>query len=128
MSLKDFAGLLPEFAKDIRLNVGSLLNEPLHNEQRKNGRRHRRGDPGLGADRCGDEGSRDGPRRHGLNRWYSCESRNPGLRTPRLGPWVPAFAGTRRQLSAWLFVLLLVFVCCVLFLVFCVWVGLRFVC
>ena len=29
MSLKEFAGQLPDFAKDIRLNVGSLLNEPL---------------------------------------------------------------------------------------------------
>ena len=37
MSLKDFAGLLPDFAKDIRLNVGSLLNEPVLNDQRKYG-------------------------------------------------------------------------------------------
>ena len=37
MSLKDFAGLLPDFAKDIRLNVGSLLNEPVLGDQRKYG-------------------------------------------------------------------------------------------
>ncbi len=37
MSLKDFAGTLPDFAKDIRLNVGSLLNEPVLNDQRKFG-------------------------------------------------------------------------------------------
>ncbi|KQN93704.1 alkyl hydroperoxide reductase [Sphingomonas sp. Leaf231] len=37
MSLKDFAGKLPDFAKDIRLNVGSLLNETVLNDQRKYG-------------------------------------------------------------------------------------------
>lgn len=37
MSLKDFAGLLPDFAKDIRLNVGSLLNETQLGDQRKYG-------------------------------------------------------------------------------------------
>ncbi|MDY0957319.1 carboxymuconolactone decarboxylase family protein [Sphingomonas sp. CFBP8993] len=37
MSLKEFAGQLPDFAKDIRLNVGSLLNEQLLNDQRKYG-------------------------------------------------------------------------------------------
>ncbi|MBS0285446.1 MAG: carboxymuconolactone decarboxylase family protein [Proteobacteria bacterium] len=37
MSLKDFAGTLPDFAKDIRLNVGSLLNEAVLNDQRKYG-------------------------------------------------------------------------------------------
>ena len=37
MSLKDFAGTLPDFAKDIRLNVGSLLNEAALNDQRKYG-------------------------------------------------------------------------------------------
>lgn len=37
MSLKDFAGTLPDFAKDIRLNVGSLLNETILNDQRKYG-------------------------------------------------------------------------------------------
>ncbi len=37
MSLKDFAGALPDFAKDIRLNVGSLLNETLLSDQRKYG-------------------------------------------------------------------------------------------
>jgi alkyl hydroperoxide reductase subunit D len=37
MSLKDFAGTLPDFAKDIRLNVGSLLNETVLNDQRKYG-------------------------------------------------------------------------------------------
>ena len=37
MSLKDFAGTLPDFAKDIRLNVGSLLNEQLLNDKRKYG-------------------------------------------------------------------------------------------
>ena len=37
MSLKDFAGALPDFAKDIRLNVGSLLNEAVLNDQRKYG-------------------------------------------------------------------------------------------
>ena len=37
MSLKDFAGALPEFAKDIRLNVGSLLNEQHLTDQQKFG-------------------------------------------------------------------------------------------
>ena len=37
MSLKEFAGTLPEFAKDIRLNVGSLLNEQHLGDQRKFG-------------------------------------------------------------------------------------------
>jgi alkyl hydroperoxide reductase subunit D len=37
MSLKDFAGQLPDFAKDIRLNVGSLLNESNLTDQRKYG-------------------------------------------------------------------------------------------
>lgn len=37
MSLKDFAATLPDFAKDVRLNVGSLLNEPVLNDQRKYG-------------------------------------------------------------------------------------------
>ena len=37
MSLKDFAGNLPDFAKDIRLNVGSLLNEQSLGDQRKYG-------------------------------------------------------------------------------------------
>ncbi len=37
MSLKEFVSTLPEFAKDIRLNVGSLLNEPVLNDQRKYG-------------------------------------------------------------------------------------------
>ncbi|KAK0360265.1 hypothetical protein LTR94_027979 [Friedmanniomyces endolithicus] len=37
MSLKEFAGTLPDFAKDIRLNVGSLLNETVLNDQRKYG-------------------------------------------------------------------------------------------
>ena len=37
MSLKDFAATLPDFAKDIRLNVGALLNEAQLNDQRKYG-------------------------------------------------------------------------------------------
>lgn len=37
MSLKDFAATLPDFAKDIRLNVGSLLNEQQLGDQRKYG-------------------------------------------------------------------------------------------
>lgn len=37
MSLKDFAQTLPDFAKDIRLNVGSLLNEASLGDQRKYG-------------------------------------------------------------------------------------------
>ncbi|WP_298669668.1 carboxymuconolactone decarboxylase family protein [uncultured Sphingomonas sp.] len=37
MALKEFAGGLPDFAKDIRLNVGSLLNETVLNDQRKYG-------------------------------------------------------------------------------------------
>jgi len=37
MSLKDFAQSLPDFAKDIRLNVGSLLNETALGDQRKYG-------------------------------------------------------------------------------------------
>ena len=37
MSLKEFAQTLPDFAKDIRLNVGSLLNETSLGDQRKYG-------------------------------------------------------------------------------------------
>lgn len=37
MSLKEFAQALPDFAKDIRLNVGSLLNEQGLSAQRKYG-------------------------------------------------------------------------------------------
>ena len=37
MSLKDFAGALPDYAKDLRLNVGSLLSDPLLGDQRKYG-------------------------------------------------------------------------------------------
>ena len=37
MALKEFAGALPDFAKDIRLNVGALLNEMVLNDQRKYG-------------------------------------------------------------------------------------------
>ena len=37
MSLKDFAGTLPDFAKDLRLNVGSLLNEQHLPDQQKFG-------------------------------------------------------------------------------------------
>jgi alkyl hydroperoxide reductase subunit D len=37
MSLKDFASTLPDFAKDIRLNIGSLLNETNLSDQRKYG-------------------------------------------------------------------------------------------
>ena len=37
MALKEFAGTLPDFAKDIRLNVGSLLNEQQLGDQRKYG-------------------------------------------------------------------------------------------
>ena len=37
MSLKTFAEALPDYAKDIRLNVGSLLNETVLPEQRKFG-------------------------------------------------------------------------------------------
>ncbi|WP_414902085.1 carboxymuconolactone decarboxylase family protein [Sphingomonas flavalba] len=37
MSLKAFADTLPDYAKDLRLNVGSLLGEPTLNDQRKYG-------------------------------------------------------------------------------------------
>jgi lipoyl-dependent peroxiredoxin subunit D len=37
MSLKAFAETLPDYAKDIRLNVGSLLSEPTLTDQRKYG-------------------------------------------------------------------------------------------
>ncbi len=37
MSLKEFAQTLPDYAKDIRLNVGSLLNETSLGDQRKFG-------------------------------------------------------------------------------------------
>ena len=37
MSLKTFAEALPDYAKDIRLNVGSLLNEQALGDQRKYG-------------------------------------------------------------------------------------------
>ena len=35
MSLKDFADALPDFAKDLRLNIGSLLNDQTLGDQRK---------------------------------------------------------------------------------------------
>lgn len=37
MSLKEFAETLPEYAKDLRLNVGSLLNDQALGDQRKYG-------------------------------------------------------------------------------------------
>ena len=37
MSLKDFADTLPDFAKDLRLNVSSLLNDQTLGDQRKYG-------------------------------------------------------------------------------------------
>jgi len=37
MSLKDFADTLPDYAKDLRLNVGSLLNDQTLGDQRKYG-------------------------------------------------------------------------------------------
>ena len=37
MSLKAFADTLPEYAKDLRLNVGSLLNDQTLGDQRKFG-------------------------------------------------------------------------------------------
>lgn len=37
MSLKQFADTLPDFAKDLRLNVSSILNDQLLGDQRKYG-------------------------------------------------------------------------------------------
>jgi alkyl hydroperoxide reductase subunit D len=37
MSLKQFAEALPDYAKDIRLNLGSILSDQLLGEERKNG-------------------------------------------------------------------------------------------
>jgi len=37
MSLKEFADTLPDYAKDLRLNIGSLLNEQSLTDQRKYG-------------------------------------------------------------------------------------------
>jgi alkyl hydroperoxide reductase subunit D len=37
MSLKAFADALPDYAKDLRLNMGSLLNDQLLGDQRKYG-------------------------------------------------------------------------------------------
>lgn len=37
MSLKEFADALPDYAKDIRLNIGSLLNDQILGDQRKYG-------------------------------------------------------------------------------------------
>ena len=37
MSLKDFADTLPDYAKDLRLNIGSLLNDQSLGDQRKYG-------------------------------------------------------------------------------------------
>ncbi|MDQ8757889.1 carboxymuconolactone decarboxylase family protein [Sphingosinicella sp. LHD-64] len=37
MSLKDFADTLPDYAKDLRLNVGSLLSDQTLGEERKLG-------------------------------------------------------------------------------------------
>ena len=36
-SLKEFADTLPDYAKDLRLNIGSLLNDQLLGEQVKYG-------------------------------------------------------------------------------------------
>jgi lipoyl-dependent peroxiredoxin subunit D len=35
MSLKQFADTLPDYAKDIRLNLGSILSDQLIGEERK---------------------------------------------------------------------------------------------
>jgi alkyl hydroperoxide reductase subunit D len=37
LSLKQFADALPDYAKDIRLNLGSILSDQLMGEERKNG-------------------------------------------------------------------------------------------
>src|SRR5688500_3210635 len=37
MALKDFADTLPEYAKDLRLNLGSLLSDQMLGDQRKYG-------------------------------------------------------------------------------------------
>jgi lipoyl-dependent peroxiredoxin subunit D len=37
MSLKDFADTLPDYAKDLRLNIGSLLSDQTLGDQRKYG-------------------------------------------------------------------------------------------
>jgi lipoyl-dependent peroxiredoxin subunit D len=37
MSLKDFAATLPDYAKDLRLNIGSLLSDQTIGDQRKYG-------------------------------------------------------------------------------------------
>lgn len=37
MSLTELARTLPDYAKDLRLNIGSLLSEPVLNDQRKYG-------------------------------------------------------------------------------------------
>ncbi|HEY0445447.1 MAG TPA: carboxymuconolactone decarboxylase family protein [Allosphingosinicella sp.] len=37
MSLKDFAAALPDYAKDLRLNIGSLLSDQILGDQRKYG-------------------------------------------------------------------------------------------
>ena len=37
MSLKEFGDALPEYAKDLRLNLGSLLNDQILGDQRKYG-------------------------------------------------------------------------------------------
>jgi alkyl hydroperoxide reductase subunit D len=37
MSLKEFADSLPDFAKDLRLNISSILNDQLLGDQRKYG-------------------------------------------------------------------------------------------
>ena len=37
MSLKEFADTLPEYAKDLRLNLGSLLSDQMLGDQRKYG-------------------------------------------------------------------------------------------
>ena len=37
MSLKEFAETLPDYAKDLRLNLGSLLSDQILGDQRKYG-------------------------------------------------------------------------------------------
>src|SRR5205085_11790218 len=37
MSLKQFAETLPDYAKDLRLNIGSILNDQTLGDQRKYG-------------------------------------------------------------------------------------------
>ena len=65
MSMAELVRVLPDYAKDLRLNVSSLLNEPVLNDQRKYGTllacAHATGVPALVAAAEAEAGARISP-------------------------------------------------------------------